>query len=185
MAEDMWQAFADSVEFMQDHYPIRRPSAKDIGAFERATGFTLPRSYCAFVKRFGPGRLGHDFILSAPGNPKNKKNVSLDVMVAEYREAYADPGSADDSDDPDRVRRLVPFCDSKLQQWMIGWDPEEVTDPSGPEYAVYGVTRMEQVIRVADSFPDFVEGYVFDRFPKSTFHKDGTPFDPLREFQRC
>lgn len=89
MAEDMWQAFAASVELGQDRSPVRRPSQKDVNTFELTFDFILPRSYRAFVKRFGPGRLGHEFLLSAPGNLKNKKNASLDVRGDQHRQALS------------------------------------------------------------------------------------------------
>jgi hypothetical protein len=173
MADDTWDEFAESVELRVGKRPMKRPSEKDLDAFEKTFGFRLPRRYRGFVKRFGAGELhvgftdyrlpSEEFWFYAPGNPKNRFNSSLDQHVGESRGSLRDFSHFTE---PARAQRLVVFACDALGDRYFGWDPQEATDADGSDYAVYCLERddpLNKVERVADSFTDFVLGYCLDR----------------------
>jgi hypothetical protein len=75
----------------------------------------------------------------------------------------------------DRVLRLRYFC-SKYKD-AFGWDPAEVCDPEGHEYAVYHIIEDGRVVRVADSFRGFVEDAALDMLTLPDWDEEelGTP----------
>jgi hypothetical protein len=58
--------------------------------------------------------------------------------------------------DPERVLRVV-YCVRTDAGDLIGWDPEEVTDPKLPEYAIYKFGRASHLEKVADTFGSFID----------------------------
>jgi len=176
MTDDAWDEFAEAVEFRVRKRPMKRPSERDLDAFEETFGFRLPLSYRSFVKQFGAGALrveftddslpSDEFWFYAPGNPKNRFNSSLDQHVGDWRKSLPDDRSARHFPEPALARRLVVFACDALGDRYFGWDPQEATDADGSDHAVYCLERDDPLIkveRVADSFTDFVLGYCLDR----------------------
>jgi hypothetical protein len=140
--------------------PLPRPEALD--AYEEASGLKLPEGYRHFALRLGPGDVGGDhFRIAAPGYPKNRDTVDLAKMSKRYR-GLADLPHEDLAakyDDPERVRRLVAFCDTGGGDYY-GWDPQDVRDAASHEYGVYLVPRHgKSVENVAGSFLEFIGEY--------------------------
>jgi hypothetical protein len=132
---------------------LPRPSDDDLNRYERESGFRLPLSYRAFVKVFGPGELGGDFRLRAPGYPDHP-HADLGRSNAEIR-AGLTKTFLSLFNDPDRVARMVFFCAPGGGDW-IGWDPEDIRDAELHEYGIYEIGD-EEMEKVADSFPQFIE----------------------------
>jgi hypothetical protein len=153
-----WQRLYDSLEIRELPADSRikalpKPSDEDLDLYERESGFLLPLSYRAFIKVFGPGELGGDFRLRAPGYPDDS-HADLGRTNAEIRAGLTETFLSFFTD-PERVARMVFFCAPGGGDW-IGWDPEDVRDARLREYGIYEIGD-EQMEKVADSFPQFIE----------------------------
>jgi hypothetical protein len=153
-----WQRLYDSLEIHglpagSRIKALPRPSDEDLDRYERESGFRLPLSYRAFIKVFGPGELGGDFRLRAPGYPDDPY-ADLGRTNAEIRAGFTETFLSF-FDDPERVSRMVFFCAPGGGDW-IGWDPEDVRDAELREYGIYEIGD-EEMEKVADSFPQFIE----------------------------
>jgi hypothetical protein len=136
--------------------PLAKPTDETLDRYEAETGFRLPRSYCSFIKVFGPGVLAWDYRIVAPGYPEQGWAVDLAAFNAECHRPLADKRVLRQFKDPAQVRRVVFFCrpgDGDL----VGWDPEDVRDKQWHEYGIYEWGREEALGFVAASFTEFIE----------------------------
>jgi hypothetical protein len=161
MPDGGWRGFVKTLAFdvERGRTPVPKPTRKELDAYEKETGFTLPKGYRAFVLAVGPGKFVRTFNVTSPGYPKRKRDVSIEELNELYRETQTPNDLNEYSNDPERALRLRVFADSERGSFF-GWDPKDVTDPDGHEYGVYELDRRYHVNRVADTFRGFVEDYI-------------------------
>src|SRR5262249_13244539 len=112
------------------------------------------RSYHEYILVFGPGELFADWKIAAPGYAGLADRWDL----MQFHAAIQPDGSLLErypEAEHDRIARTLCFC-CKYKD-AFGWDPTDVCDPAGHEYAIYHLTADWQVVRVAESFRRFVE----------------------------
>jgi len=119
-------------------------------------GRRLPRSYREFITVFGPGSFSCTLQIAAPGYRYLGSDMDIDIANESYR----------DSEDWMERLQILPELRALLRRlWYfglggsrhrMGWDPEKVTDPAGPEYAIYAVGTCD-IDLVATGFRQLVE----------------------------
>jgi hypothetical protein len=157
-----WDSLLAGIKVYRRSNSVPLPKAGALDAYDKATGFRLPEGYRRFVLTLGPGDVGDAFRVAAPGYPKNRDTVDLAKMNRRYRAGVDSSSEADLAakyDDPERVRRLVVFCDTGGADYY-GWDPQDVRDAAAHECGVYLAPRHgSQVENVAGSFLEFIGEY--------------------------
>ncbi len=152
----------------------RRPSREaDLDQFEAATGLKLPGSYRGFATTFGPCSVGK-YMIAAPRPRKRKVPgdwLELAILSRELHDnlvAYTRPiAGRPRSVDPARTLRTVFFA-TDGGSGSYGWDPEEVGDARGHEYAVYvRYSEGRPYERLASSFGEFVQVYCVEEDRRS------------------
>ena len=136
--------------------------------YKVATEFALPKSYREFIQIFGPGKLGSDFQIRAPGYRVTEEseadklfNFEADLAAFNERirqtEALAPDLLAEyyRREDVERISRCVYFAGTEMSE-VIGWDPKHVTDAATSEYGIYIIFReRDHMTFLADSFTQF------------------------------
>lgn len=174
---NFWQPYRDLFPTYSD-WSFFVPTLNQIDQAQADLGLALPESYQQFVLSFGQGVLGvkdgeeqQEYHVAVPGArgqfPADGDPVRLKAEFARMFLAEGTPGMESvDKAVWARSERLVPFCYSgRYEAIFWGWDPEEVTDVEGHEYAIYEVRdeglRPFTSQRVAASFTEFVLEVVF------------------------
>jgi hypothetical protein len=151
--------------------------------FERAYNFELPPSYRQFVRKFGSGRLsGWCEIFSA--GPPNTDWGDLFWWNRVYWENMA--GNVDDKTFKYETMDMVLFG----RIWSgeeYGFRKREITQKKPREYAIYAIARhYDEVIKLADSFPQFIQDFCmgdglmkFCQFDPSDFDYQRNGFLPI------
>ena len=116
----------------------------------------LPLAYRQFVEKFGAGKLFGVFTVAVPQGGEESP-FDLADRNSFYLDTQADQ-IRDHCKDPERALRLHIFGET-VSTTFLGWDPEEVTNPTAHEYAVYELDRLFRLKRRASSFREFVEEY--------------------------
>jgi len=168
MAVELWDGFGATlkIDLRRGDRPLPKPTPEALDRYERETGFKFPESYREWLAALGPGEFVENFVLHAPGYPPSYRRIRLENLDENYdnvrtiEEKYLRSSADPSREDPDRARRLRPFCRTHGGE-TIGWDPEEVTDPDRHECAVYQLERDFTLTRLAPSFRGFVEDYIY------------------------
>lgn len=159
--------------------PAPKPRRNAFGEFEKHLGFRLPPSFRDFASVFGPGEFGAYVRLRAPGFAGNE---ALDLSECHRFTHEGDDILGEVYGDPERIRRLVFFATSFTGD-IFGWDPADVTDERAPEYAIWGLPRHQNaLVRVAATFPEFVDGVLRGTVPTDMGYEFGTTEEERREF---
>ncbi|MEX1095814.1 MAG: SMI1/KNR4 family protein [Planctomycetales bacterium] len=148
-----WQELYDSLvvkNHIGDPHPL--PTDEDCDRFEQESGLRLPSSYRAFIKVFGPGVFGCSLEITAPMSCNERwdlaeANRGYQMSPTEWGRvvpAKADLGS-----------RLF-FFGCEEEQDPLAWDPQDVRDAEGSEYAIYRLT-LDDLEFVAASFRELVD----------------------------
>jgi hypothetical protein len=177
----MWKELYERLRIVDTpgYAPLPKPSPATFAEYESATSFRLPPSYREYAAVFGPGEIGAYARIRAPGYPDDEGS---DLAECDRFKHEGDNLLCEIYGDPERIRRLVFFATSFTGD-IFGWDPAEVTDPATPEYAVWGLPRNGQVlVRVADTFPAFVEGVLQGSVGEAMGYDFGTTDEERREF---
>ncbi len=155
----MWeQLFQELTNDTPDRQrPAFRPSLADFDGFEVMRDFNLPQSYREYAAVFGPGLLARFFHIGVPGCPALGMLADL-ALLDEDSPSHAPVaflGEVHEGGDVAQLKRMMFFCATEGSD-TIGWDPTEMTDRAGPEYAIYFVPRIGPQVPVANSFPEFI-----------------------------
>jgi hypothetical protein len=148
----------------QSIYPPK-PTATELDAAEAELGCRLPAGYRAFAERCGlHGRLVNWLTLAPVDRPPRTRLETVPQMTRRLRKKYAEATGLE-PDAADLVTRLVYFG-RDYESRYYGFDPEDVTDPGGPDYRYYRFRpRVEMPFQtlpshgpelVADSFAGLV-----------------------------
>lgn len=166
-----WQNFRSRLEIVDIRGPVSRADAerRAIGRstdawlheFEHEFEVRLPLSYREYAKVFGPGELAGYYQIRVPMG--RQFNAWSDLS------AFNDDSPRNNEvlkhevhDDPERIGRMIFFCTTFAGD-HFGWDPADLRDQETLEYGVYLLPRIERPVRVADSFPQFIEECVFGK----------------------
>jgi hypothetical protein len=87
------------------------PTDAQLDDFQHRAGLTLPPSYRAFARRFGPGSISLYVPIAVPGHRDRGPDVSLDALL-DFRNRLIADGIFDFYDDPVQAKRLVLFCNT-------------------------------------------------------------------------
>jgi hypothetical protein len=157
------------------------PTDEEFDQFKAKIGLPLPNSYRNFVLEFGPGELAGIFRIAVPNCRVPAFN--LDREVAAHKKLFKGTMARlrlKKYDDPEQVQRMIVFSTTYRGESYC-WDPEDITDKRGHEYAVYLLTRASRKPeRIADSFGEFVSEYCLgsrflDYFSDDTRSKSFSP----------
>lgn len=114
--------------------------------------FTLPKSYCEFVKIFGPGIFAREYRIAAPGFPDQfwyENLLGVNEMIYSRLMPPLSPESLDVAS-----TNLVFFCVSEGDSW-IGWNRSDPR-PDG-EFGIYSCGRGTRTPHfLASTFYQFV-----------------------------
>lgn len=186
MSQKRWDEFVQTLQFRVEPgtKPVPKPTPKDFDAYEAKTGFKLPESYRGLLLATGPGRFVGEFNIAAPGNSTGGIRTSLEALNVHYHKTQSPADLERYSNDVNRALRLHVFSFSE-GTLLIGWDPQEVTDPNRHEYGIYELDRLYKVNRLADTFHEFIEDFVLgDGYLERIGGEwDEDDFGPRREFQ--
>lgn len=155
----MWESLFATFEI---EGPISYPryAKNEIERYEKEIGFSLPNSYKDFCSTFGPGELvpSLQYSIAAPGLETLESFFEIRHLngfvkgnmpkVDEY------PGPPDLSGHAQLSRAIFFGSDISLHYYF--WDPEEITSKADQEYAIYVVQRSYSIVRLADTFFEFV-----------------------------
>lgn len=154
---DRWRALRDRfVTKGQPRRAVGPPSAADLDRFEAEAGIRLAAGYRGFVQAFGAGVLavGRGWIRCLAPSCRNE-SFDLGHSLALQRSFaqtcfWVNP----------RIARLVVFA-SDLRGDRYGWDPEDITDPDGPEFGVYAWRHGddETALKLTRTFEGFIRLY--------------------------
>jgi len=134
----------------------RRPTALDLDRFEAERGLKLPRSYRNYAVIFGPGLLARYFDIAVPGCRERAKRYDLALLDANSPSHYpVDLSEEIHPGDSAQIRRMLFFCETVGAE-SIGWDTTELTDKTEQEYEIYLLPRIGELVRIANSFPEFI-----------------------------
>lgn len=144
------------------------PGDAKLDAFEARHGFKLPASYRSFVKEFGRCELTPElgsgsWKIAAPGVVAEDDGLDLDRLIEEMSEVVEMDAEGIPGQGP-RDRELAPrmlFFAMDVGGDYYGWDRGEVTEESGPEYAVYA--RTPTYVRVASTYGEFLLTYALGK----------------------
>lgn len=151
MSTYAWDGFRQSMKFPKGESRYR-PDEQAIRELEQKAGVRLPKSYCEFMKGFGPGVLGNVFEISAPGYGRGE----LFDLWSLSRSVHETKTEADAySPDPAQHDRFLFFA-RDVAVVFYAWDPNEVTNSDGSEFAIYAQFRDWEVQRLASSFFEFI-----------------------------
>ncbi|MCA9117232.1 MAG: SMI1/KNR4 family protein [Planctomycetaceae bacterium] len=175
---EYWKQLRASLEVKNVDKPLGPPSEQAISEYEQAIGLVLPQGYREFLSEFGPGLLGRRYHITAPGNPDRGYWVDLAECNSDFQEG--EYYEAEDCDDPELVRRLVPFCskEDRDYQGYIAWDPRDVRNSEDHEYAIYDASGPTFL---AASFVDFIENVALSDYWEQRYGSRGVA-GPHREF---
>jgi SMI1 / KNR4 family (SUKH-1) len=145
----------------------RKSRAEDLDHFEAEFGVKLPESYRDYATAIGPGELGnHCILIYAPGFPRCESyDLAHDQRswIRDVIGSRSDESLAGTYGDGARARRLVRFGRIPVIGHGFAWDPGEVTDPDGNEYAIYMIDvdhfGADAMVRVASTFPEFIKDF--------------------------
>ncbi len=147
---DRWRALRKTVVRIGPH-PFLRAKVGDMRRFEADTGLRLPRGYRGFIRTFGAGGLG-----GSGGYCRvwTLSGVAWAMKVYDFQDILGRKS--------EQLARLVYFADSFLGHAFF-WDPGEVTDPNGPEYAIYCLSHGDlDVDCIAIDFYSFITSVCLD-----------------------
>jgi SMI1 / KNR4 family (SUKH-1) len=176
----IWDDVEKRLQISTQHDDVKKPKVEDLDQFERENGFKLPDDYREYALTFGPGAIGsREWFFATPGFPgKGNDLEDLATSRESWRKCRCD-GVKDEAlskqfgMDADRVRRLVPFCNQRLEGEGFAWDTSDVTDPDRHEYGIYHHTDCYSPIkRVASTFREFVRDYALGGGFERTYFRD-------------
>lgn len=156
-----WQRLYDSLDVsVPDWSPAaEKPTPQALDEYENSSGFKLPLSYRCFVQVFGPGELGQEFRIFAPGYESLGEHAAatdLGRFNASKEPLRADPQVLQYYEDQERISRLVFFASTDGGE-IIGWDPLDVRDRGNCEYGIYIILNDRKAPELlAKSFTEFV-----------------------------
>ncbi len=163
MSVKEWQELYDSIKIIPaDGKPFAElPDSKTLDEFESSYDVKLPVAYREFIQVFGPGELGQEFRIYAPGFitcERLKRNfdlgtfqdftasLSTDSISLKYHEGYNE-----------QIARMVFFATSGDGE-IIGWDVHDVRDEEKHEYGIYILLRGRGKPELfAKTFKEFID----------------------------
>jgi hypothetical protein len=163
---NVWDDLEKRLDIVTQDGLVKKPRVEELDRYEQENGFKLPDDYREFALAFGPGGFGRlEWWFATPGFPKGHDLHDLAISRESWRRCRCD--GIKDADltkqfgiDADRVRRLVPFCNQRLDGEAFAWDISDVTDPERHEYGIYHITFDHPPMkRVASTFREFVLDY--------------------------
>jgi SMI1 / KNR4 family (SUKH-1) len=148
-----WDGLKDRVTLIGDE--LRVVSDKELDAFESETGFKLPESYRQFCKVFGAGTLARPdtFNIAVPGLTRTYPAFELRSFNLETRDFSREYKVR--CARPDLFERAWFFGDDIGTSYYF-WDPQEVIDKHNAECAIYVMLRSWELLRIADTFWNFI-----------------------------
>lgn len=155
MDKPQWKALLKTLRVETLMGKITPVDESALKSFEKGSGVALPASYRSFCSVFGAGELGKDFYISAPGVHHTLSTWSLQRL---QKQAQVGLDYFEYSPDPQQHARGVFFCTDILTRKYF-FDPEDVQNARGHEYAVYCLSRDWEVKRVCDGFGQFVTDF--------------------------
>jgi hypothetical protein len=133
-----------------------KPTGELITGYEIAYGFKLPIDYCDFIRVFGPGELGQEFRIRAPGYPSLGEPVDLAAFNASFDPLRHDESILRFYGRREQIKRLHFFASTSGSE-AIAWDPDDVRDPDRHEYGIYILMHdLNSPELLASSFERFV-----------------------------
>jgi len=165
-----WTEFAKTIKIIrrEDWKYLPPTPLEDLERFEREWDIPLPESYKAFLRVFGPGELAEVFQIMSPYCPeKHMDLVGINSNNRQYM--LQNPEYIDDStpESTAQLKRALRITQSFYTHEIYVFDPLDISDISGNEYAVYYAPGFpsEPLVRVADCFTEFIEEYCLgDRY---------------------
>jgi len=185
-----WKALYRSLDAREQPHlkPLPKPTDAMLDEFESRSGFTLPLSYRAFIKVFGPGELAWEYRMFAPGYPHQSEMIDLEKFNADFRKPFADTEHPritkrllEQYKDGQRLFRAVVFCRTGTGD-LICWDPADVRDGRQREYGIYQLARKDFVEPLAVTFPEFIEDVCLSEANLHPRHWDDKEFGTRRAF---
>ena len=147
---------------------------------QRALDFTLPNSYCEYIKVFGPGTLALEYRIAAPGYPGQNWQTNL-LCLNESHSRFIRSLEGVTKGYYSAQRQIVWFCTSGRGD-SFGWMPDEIHTVVEDECAVYMLRRSEaEPSLVSETFTSFILDHCLRRIPfDGTFGGDSRHlrFDP-------
>lgn len=156
-----WQKVYNSLDVSVPEWtPIaEKPTQETLDEFEHLTGVRLPLSYRNYIQVFGPGELGQEFRIFAPGYEslgEHANSSDLWTFNASKEPLRSDPKIHQYYDDQERISRLLFFASTDGGE-IIGWDPLDVRDKGSCEYGIYILLNDRKSPELlAESFTSFV-----------------------------
>jgi hypothetical protein len=174
MRETDWKALYDSLEKEKrgKEKPVSPPTDRALNKFERDTGCRLPLSYREFIKAFGPGELGGQFLMKSPGYKKYGRSADLMscTTIARSRLPEFCPGP--------RTPRIFYFCETIFGD-LIGWDPKDVRDAATHEYGIYiCVHEFETCDFLVGTFREFINKTCLSKGLAKALHVKPADYEP-------
>jgi len=140
--------------------------------YEKVNGFKFPTSYRDFIKIFGPGELGEEYVIRAPGYFQPEKSTreqrfNLRTDLACFNDRIRNQPISEEtinkyfSGDGGQISRLVYFAETSIGE-LIGWDPCDVRSNDSLEYGIYILPReSDHLTLFVESFASFVQEVFF------------------------
>jgi hypothetical protein len=190
MADQNWAELFESVEHIPpDGDEVPKPTDEVLDRYEHETSFRFPKSYREFIKVFGPGELGEEYVIRAPGyfrpekSPKEER-FNLRTDLGRFNQRIREQQIKNDTvkrhfaGDALRVSRLVYFAETSIGE-LIGWDPLDTRDADLAEYGIYILLReSDHLALFSENFTDLINEVFFGvRYvqltnPSTTIPKD-------------
>jgi hypothetical protein len=183
MAKTNWVKLLKSLAIDQVNNRVEPPSDEALDEFEQATNVKLATSYRGYVKVFGPGRLGGEYVIRAPGYHVDGRsnaivNFNAQVDIQDFNRFLRQLGPFQASrathySDWDRINAMLFFADNSAGDYVC-WDLRDVSKRVDHEYVIYILKReANEPVKLADNFVEFVHdscfGMVGDFTPTKAF----------------
>jgi hypothetical protein len=153
----MWETLL--AMFQIDGTIIYPPFAgSELERYERELGRLLPQSYKSYCRTFGPGDIVSPFqySISAPGPVGWDSLLEARRMNGYARETYYDLLQRIGEESDASILSTALFFGTDLGTYFYFWNLADTTSASDNEYAVYVIRRDDSIVRLCDTFYDFV-----------------------------
>ncbi len=172
MDKKYWKDLYHSLQIEEpaDAPKADKPTLATIRAYEERTGFRFPNDYVEYIQVFGPGVLGREFRILAPGYESCLPEESNYIDLYRNHSFSSQPITEEwlikilGIENINKMQRMHHFS-STFEGESISWDPNDPTewdpyepqDPTAHDYKVFIWLRdRSNPELIANSFVDFV-----------------------------
>jgi SMI1 / KNR4 family (SUKH-1) len=162
-----WLALYNSLEQIEPFGSrVLQPTQTMLDEFESSWSFRLPKSYRDFITVFGPGMLGEDFSIRAPGywvppTTPEREAFNWRVDLAYYNQGIRKSEMTTLFRDVEKIKKCVFFA-ANTGDDHVCWDPDDIRSGNELEYGVYALLRERNgLVLLAENFTSFIIGACF------------------------